>query len=201
MENIILKNKLLSYITMFSFVLFAFTAVCIAQNQSFPDSDWTFQKATPQDIHIFDAYIGKFRSNSQRNEQLGKNIYFIVEYAWFDQNKSIVKFRLSYVIEDENKELLNAEGFYGFDPFENKLFHTQVFTFGSTAFGGIQEFDLDTNRRVTRARSKGADGAVTDVRDVFEVIDENTWKNTTHIRQGDGEWTQPFGDTFTRIVE
>ena len=170
------------------------------------DSPWIsdmdkvqFQKADADDIHIFDPYIGKFRSNTSHNDQIDKDIHFIVEYSWFDQQKTIVKFRLTFVIEEDNKELPNAEGFYWVDPFENRIRHMAAYNFGMSASGGILEFDRDANTRSTRVRSKGPDGVVTNVRDMFEIIDENSWKNTTFIKRDEGEWEQAFSDIYTRI--
>jgi hypothetical protein len=160
------------------------------------------QHATPDDVRVFDPYIGRFKSEQQRDEESGKTFHYIAEYAWFDQKRSIVKFTISVVNEASGKQAVTAQGFYGYDPFEERLFVFGAFATGSSGFGSVGEFDRKTHRRVTWARSKAPDGATIHVRDAFEPVDSDTWKDVTSVRQGDdGPWKVVYQDTFTRIED
>jgi hypothetical protein len=158
------------------------------------------QRATADDMHVFDPYIGRFRSKTFHDDASGKAFHYVVEYRWFGAQQSIVEFTVSTAVE--GKQTLNARGFYGYDPFNQRLYATAAFSSGVSGFGSVGEFDRKTRRRVTWARSRGPDGPTTYVRDAFEVVDENAWKDVTSVREGEqGEWRVVYEDTFTRIQE
>lgn len=160
------------------------------------------QRATPDDIHVFDPYVGRFTSKQLRDEESGKTFHYVAEYAWFDTNHAIVKFTISVVNEASGMQAITAQGFYGYDPFEERLYVFGAFTTGSSGFGSVGEFDRKTHRRVTWARSKAPDGTTIHVRDSFEIVDFDTWQDVTSIQQGDdGPWKVVYEDTFTRIRE
>ncbi len=160
------------------------------------------QHAVPDDIHVFDPYIGRFRSKQFHDDQTGAPFHYIAEYEWFDTNHSIVKFTISVVVETSGKQAIISQGFYGYDPFQERLHVFGAFTSGHTGYGSVGEFDRRNNRRVTWARSKAADGATIDIRDAAEMQDADTWKNVTRTRKGvDGDWKVVYEDTFTRIRE
>lgn len=158
------------------------------------------QHATPDDVHVFDPYIGRFESKQFRDEESGETFHYIAQYEWFDSKHSIVRFTISMVTESSKQESTIGQGFYGFDPFEERLYVFGAFASGSSGFGSVGEFDRKTHHRVTWARSKGPDGRTIHVRDSFELVDQDRWKNVTSIRAGDDdEWTVVYEDTFTRI--
>lgn len=164
-------------------------------------SDTAPQHAVPEDIHVFDPYIGRFQSKKMYDPDLGKELHYIVEYAWFDAGQSIVRFMVSAEYVGDDEASVNAQGYYGFDPFHRRLYTIGFFAAGSTGFGAVGEFDRATGRRVTWARSKGPDGATVYVRDAFEVIDADSWSDVTAIRGGDDtDWHVVYRDTFTRIA-
>jgi hypothetical protein len=44
------------------------------------------------------------------------------------------------------------------------------------------------------------DGSLTHVRDSFEIVDADTWKNTTRIRKdGSGDWELAYEGTYRRV--
>lgn len=164
-----------------------------------PGFDQPAQPAEADDMHVFDPYIGRFRSKTMRDEQRRTDVHYFVEYQWFDVNRSIVRFRVTTVYADDGSEVLNAEGFYGHDPFSGRLYAFAAFPWGASGFGAVGEFDRTSHRRATWARSMTADG-VTLVRDVFEVVDPDTWSDVTWVRAGaDREWRIVYQDTFTRV--
>ncbi|MEP1097501.1 MAG: hypothetical protein ABJG78_20460 [Cyclobacteriaceae bacterium] len=162
--------------------------------------DVKWQKASAKDISIFDSFIGRFRSKSRFSENLKKNIHFILEYQWFDSQKTTVKLRLSYIIEETGKETVHSEGFYGFDPTMSRLYLMQTYASGVISFGGLEEFDIKTGRRLVRARSVNQQGNLNHVKDEFEVVDKDTWKNKMYSLEDD-EWKVTYEDTFTRIKD
>jgi hypothetical protein len=157
------------------------------------------QAASARDIRIMEPYIGEFRSPPQLFDDGKTEHHFLVKYQWFDSAETIVKVTISMVIPLQNRVIATAEGFYGFDSIDNRLFVFGAFTDGSRGFGSICEFRHATGARTVCVRSMNPDGSVTHVRDAFEVIDCNTWKNTTRIRTGEeGEWTLVHEGTYTR---
>lgn len=160
------------------------------------------QAAIAEDMKIFEPYIGAFRSSTHLFDDGKTEHHFIVSYEWFDQKKSIVKYVVSTVIPSQDRTILNSEGFYGFDPFDNRLYVLGAFRNGMTGFGSVGVFDHESGARETWAKSKGADGGVTYVRDGFQLIDADRWRNTTRIKIGDaGEWKVVSEDVYTRIRE
>lgn len=164
--------------------------------------DAASQRATADDMRIMAPYIGEFRSATHTFDDGKTEHYFIVKYEWFDRPRTIVRFTISMVIPSQGRTLVNSEGFYGFDPFHQQLYVFGAFTHGMSGWGSICEFSHETGARIVCAKSKGADGVVTYVRDAFEVIDDNTWKNKTRIREGEGgEWKLAHEGTYTRVVK
>ena len=67
--------------------------------------------------------------------------FFTVSYQWFDQKKSIVKYAVATVIPSQNRTIVNSEGFYGFDPFNDRLYVLGAFRNGMSGFGSVGVFD------------------------------------------------------------
>jgi hypothetical protein len=156
--------------------------------------------ATADDIHIFDPYIGRFRTKPATTQTSGSGSHFEVEYAWFDAAHSIVKFTVTSVAEATNAPTILTEGFYGFDPFHDQLYTFAAFSWSATGFGSVGEFDRSTGHRVTWARSRNPDGTTTWVRDTFDVIDADSWRNVTSVRQSpQDEWNVVNDEVYVRI--
>lgn len=160
------------------------------------------QRATADDMRIMAPYIGEFRSSTHTFDDGKTEHHFIIRYEWFDGPRTIVKFTVSMVIPSQDRVIVNAEGFYGFDPFHDQLYVFGAFSHGMSGWGSVCEFNHQTGARTVCARSKGADGVVSYVRDAFERVDENTWKNRTSVREGeDGEWKLVYEDTYARVAQ
>ncbi|MGE0353088.1 MAG: hypothetical protein AB7I33_00675 [Gemmatimonadales bacterium] len=163
-------------------------------------TDSTPQPATADDIHIFDPYIGRFQSMRWHDPDLDKDLHYLVEYRWFDSTRSVVRFKVSTEYLDGSQGVSNAAGFYGYDPFNGRLYTFGVFSSGVTGFGAVGAFDRTTGSRVTWARSKGPDGVTTWVRDAFRMMNPDTWTDETSIRrEGSEAWQVVYRDTFTRM--
>lgn len=157
------------------------------------------QSAIIEDTKIFTPYIGSFRSPKKLFDNSDTEYYFKISYDWFDKDKTIVKFKVELIIPSQKRTILNAEGFYGFDPSKKQIYVFGAFTRGMTGWGSLGEFNHRTGARTVWARSENDDGVVTYVRDGFEIIDENSWKNTTQICQSnDPEWKLANEDIYTR---
>lgn len=160
------------------------------------------QRAAADDMRIMAPYIGEFRSATHTFDDGKTEHYFVVKYEWFDRARTIVRFTISMVIPSQGRTLVNSEGFYGFDPFLERLYVFGAFTHGTSGWGSICEFNHDTGARTVCAKSKSADGVATHVRDAFEVVDDNTWKNKTRVREGErGEWQLVYEGTYTRVAK
>ena len=138
---------------------------------------------------------------TMHDEAVGKDFHYIVEYSWFDTAHTIVKFTVSTLYVGDERASVNADGFYGYDPFNQRLYTFGAFASGMTGFGAVGSFDRGTGKRITWARSQGPDGVTTYVRDSFESVDADTWTDVTSIWRSDGDgWRVVYRDTFTRIT-
>jgi len=158
------------------------------------------QIAKPDDMKIFEPYIGTFRSGSKLFDDSEIEYYFTVTYQWFDKGKTIVKYTVAMEIPEQGRTLVNSEGFYGYDPFNQNLYVFGAFTRGMTGWGAVGKFDHESGNRETWAKSMGPDNVVTHVRDTFQYIDADHWLNRTFIRQDEaGEWKIVVEDDYTRV--
>ncbi len=155
-------------------------------------------QAAPRDIHIFDPYIGTFRGEKQISDE-GKEFFYDVSYNWYDAGHTVVKFTIKLVVPSDTLERINGEGYYGYDPFRKQLFVHGYFPGGVVGFGAVSEFDPSMGTRVTRAHSQSADGATTEVRDTFWLIDKDSWGNATFISQDGGAWQKVHEGVYTRV--
>lgn len=179
--------------------LIAVAALCLASLSLAHAGDETPQAATPDDIKIFEPYIGKFQSDTRVFDNSDTEYFFTVTYAWFDRDKTIVKYIVAMEIPAQDRVIVNAEGFYGYDPFNERLYVFGAFTRGMTGWGSVGRFDHETGARETWAKSKGPDGVVTHVRDTFERINDNEWRNVTFIRtENETTWRQVVEDHYKR---
>lgn len=157
-----------------------------------------WQTAAPEDIHVFDPYIGTYQGKSYTSDE-GKAYHFTVSYAWYDQGETLIKFAVGVVVPADGLDRVIGEGFYGYDPFTQRIFAHGYFPRGQAGWGWVSEFDPVTHARVTRVHSQDADGVTTEVRDTFWVIDENSWGNITFVSQGGQPWQQVSDEVFTRV--
>jgi len=162
--------------------------------------DLSPQAATPEDMRIFEPYIGSFRSESKPFDNSEVEYHFTISYQWFDKPKSIVKYVVAMEIPAQERTLVLSEGFYGYDPFNQQLYVFGAFTRGQSGWGTVGLFDHANGRRETWARSMTPDGKVVHVRDTFERLDDNHWNNKTYVRQGEEpDWKVVSEDHYTRV--
>jgi len=158
------------------------------------------QAASAGDMRIMEPYIGEFRSVTHVFDDGKTEYHHLVKYQWFDRPKSIVKFTISMAIPAQQRVITTAEGFYGFDSIEDRLYVFGAFNDGTSGSGTICKFDHAKGSRTVCARSMNPDGSVTHVQDSFEVVDSDTWKNETRARQGGaGEWQLVYQGVYTRV--
>lgn len=164
----------------------------------FDEVEW--QHATVEDMAFLDAYIGTFRSETHTAPQSGKEYYFTIEYEWYNEAKTVVKWTIDTHIPADGIVRRNGEGFYAFDPFEDRIMVTGFFPARPvTSKGWLSEFDPETGERVVRVVAMSPDGQVTQVRDTFWLIDENTWGNATYLSVDGGDWQALPPGTYTRV--
>lgn len=184
------------------FVLTLAFALPVLAGDQFQDVFGPVQSAAPEDLSIKAPFIGTFRGSTNVFDDGETEYYFTLNYRWWDQEHSVVKYTVTMVIPSQGRELVRSEGFYGFDRFTNQLMVFGVFSGGMIGQGYIGSFDHASGRHEIWARSKDAEGTVTWVKDGFEVIDGDTWKNRTLMRRGDeADWQPVHEDTYTRVSE
>lgn len=158
------------------------------------------QSATVDDLQIMAPYIGAFRGGTGTFDDGKTEYYFIVKYDWWGGGRQFVKFTVSMVIPSQQRTLVTSEGFYGLDPLTRRLYVFGVFAGNATGRGFVGVFDRDARSHEAWARSVNSDGAVTWVRDIFEMIDEDRFHNRTLVRADDEtEWRQVHEDTYVRM--
>lgn len=177
------------------------TAPAMAQDPhpiDFDEVEW--QSATVDDMAVLEAYIGDFRSETHVAQGSGKEYFFTISYEWYNDAKTVIKWTIDTHIPADDVVRRNGEGFYAFDPFENRIMVTGFFPSRPvTGRGWISDFDPETGERVVRVMAMSPDGQVTQVRDTFRVIDEDTWANATFISVDGGDWQALPQGTYTRI--
>lgn len=158
------------------------------------------QAATPADMQIMQSYIGTFRSKDYTFDDSEVNYHFEVAYEWFDSAQTIVKWTVTMVIPEQQRRLVNGEGFYGYDAFEQQIYVFGAFTRGVSGWGAMAQFDGDSGAREIWARSRDAEGVDTFVRDHFELLDQDRWRNETWLRTGtETEWKKVHEGVYTRV--
>ena len=158
------------------------------------------QTATQDDLEIKAPFIGSFRGSTRQFDDGETEYHFVLNYDWWDAEKNFVKFTVSMVIPSQDRTLLRSEGFYGFDRFSERLYVFGVFSGGMTGEGFIGQFDEQAGTHEIWARSVDQEGVVTWVRDRFEIIDADHWRNQTLMRRGDEpEFQEVHQDTYTRL--
>jgi len=185
-----------------SFRLFTFAVIAALMTNSVTAADEAAQPASPGDMKIFEPYIGTFRSDTKLFDDSDIEYYFTVSYQWFDQARTIVKYTVAMEIPVQNRTIINSEGFYGYDPFNQNLYVFGAFTRGMTGWGTVGTFDHESGARETWAKSMSPEGVVTHVRDTFQHIDADHWSNKTFLRSGDeAEWKLVVEDAYSRVKE
>lgn len=182
-------------------ILASLAAPTLAQDPhptDFEKVEW--QSASVDDMAFLDAYIGDFRSETHVAQGSGKEYFFTISYEWYNSAKTVIKWTIDTHIPADDVVRRNGEGFYAFDPFENRIMVTGFFPARPvTSKGWLSEFDPETGERVVRVVAMSPDGQVTQVRDTFWVIDEDTWGNATFISVDGGDWQALPQGTYTRI--
>lgn len=156
----------------------------------------TWPTATAEDMAVFAPYIGTWQTETRQTAN-GADVYFLLDYQWYDRQEAIVRLRIRQVLN--GVETVTAEGFYGIHPAEPRIYHFITGMSGIFGVGGVSAFDRTSHRRTTRTTGRGPDGVVVNLRDEFEIIDADHWKATTSMRQ-DGQWNVVREDTFTRVA-
>ena len=182
-------------------ILAALSAGAIAQDShpvDFGKVEW--QSASVEDMAFLDAYIGNFRSETYAMADSGKEYYFTVRYEWYNTAKTVLKWTIDTHFPADGIVRRNGEGFYAFDPFEHRIMVTGFFPARPvTSKGWISDFDTETGDRVVRMMAMSPDGQVSQIRDTFRIIDENSWENATFISLNGGDWQALPPGIYTRI--
>ncbi len=151
---------------------------------------------------LFEPYIGTFRSQSYFAEGSGKEFFFTIKYEWYNPVKTVIKWTIDTHIPADEVVRRNGEGFYAFDPFEDRIMVTGFFPGRPVVGKGwVSDFNVETSERVIRIIAKNPEGQTTQVRDTFWVIDENSWGNATFISIDGGEWQALPQGVYTRVED
>ena len=164
---------------------------------SFDDMTWQTAEAT--DMALFEPFIGTFRSDDKVSPN-GTEYRFIIDYGWYDDKKTIIKYTLEIEFPEQEDIRPIGEGYYRLDPLTRRIAVVGVFRDGRSGAGFMTPFDVETGSREVRIRALMPDGAEGEVRDTFWVIDKDTWGNRTFMRSGNAPWRQVSEDVYHRKV-
>lgn len=162
-----------------------------------PFGEMTWQTAEVTDMALFEPFIGKFTSDDKVFPN-GTEYRFNIDYSWYDNKKTIVKYTLEIEFPAQEDIRPIGEGYYRFDPLSRRIEVVGVFCDGRSGAGFMTPFDVETGSREVRIRTLLPDGGEGEVRDTFWVIDRDTWGNRTFMRSGNAPWRQVSEDVYHR---
>ena len=166
---------------------------------SAPFEKMIWQTAAATDMALFEPFIGRFASEDKVSAE-GTEYRFIIDYDWYDNKKTVVKYTLEIEFPEQNDIRPIGEGYYRFDPLTGRIAVVGVFRDGRSGAGFMTPFDVETGSREVRIRTALPGGNAGEVRDTFWVIDQDTWGNRTYMRSGDASWRQVSEDVYHRVV-
>ena len=166
---------------------------------SAPFENMIWQTAAATDMALFEPFIGRFASEDKVSAE-GTEYRFIIDYDWYDNKKTVVKYTLEIEFPEQNDIRPIGEGYYRFDPLTGRIAVVGVFRDGRSGAGFMTPFDVETGSREVRIRTALPGGNAGEVRDTFWVIDQDTWGNRTYMRSGDASWRQVSEDVYHRVV-
>lgn len=155
--------------------------------------------ATAEDMAVFEPYIGRFRSADHVGENSGTRFHYVIDYRWYDRNRTIVSYALELVVPSEDRTVEIGNGFYWLDRARDRIGVFGVFRDGRSGEGAMGEFDHSDHSRAVWINAIGPDGNPVEVHDAFELLGDGRWANRTHIREPGGEWREIGDDIYTRI--
>lgn len=164
----------------------------------FDDVKW--QAAAPADMAVFEPYMGTFRGTTQEADGRTE-FYFAITYAWFNRDRTVVRFTIETRIPSRDEVHSLGEGFYYYEPFLKRIAVAGFFKDGRIGSGFMTPFDTTTHERVVRIHAQQPDGGAVEVRDTFWVIDGNSWGNRTFMGTEKGGWQVVSDEVFTRIED
>ena len=187
-------------------IALAMLALCFTHPAAAEDSieeNAVPQSAVAEDMALFEPYIGLFRSQDYTRQSDGARFHFTIDYSWYDVAKSIVAYRIEMVIEGDDMVREIGEGFYFFDRIESRIGVIGMFRDGRSGRGHMGEFDRRTHARTVWVTGTSPRQPPIEVRDSFELIDENSWRNVTRISSGGeaAEWRVISDSVYTRIEQ
>jgi len=166
---------------------------------SAPFEKMTWQTAAATDMALFERFIGRFASDDKVSAN-GAEYRFIINYDWYDDKKTVVKFTLEIEFPEQEDIRPIGEGYYRFDPLAGRIEVLGVFRDGRSGAGFMTPFDVETGSREVRIRTALPGGDAGEVRDTFWVIDQDSWGNRTFMRSGDAPWRQVSEEVYRRVV-
>ncbi len=163
---------------------------------SFEDVEW--QKSSIEDMGMFEPYIGTFRGETYTADS-GTEYYFSITYEYYDRAKSVVRYTLETHLPQTEEVRPLGEGFYMWDAFTSRIKVVGVFRDGRIGSGYMSPYDTETGAREVRIHASNPDGTLTEVRDTFWLIDEDSWGNKTYISNNGDPWQAISEAVYTRV--
>lgn len=155
--------------------------------------------ATIEDMRVLDPYVGRFRSEDKVFDDSDTRYFFVIDYSWYDRNRTILRYSLERHIPSMDRVDGIGDGFYYYDRAKQRIGVFGVFPDGRQGAGSMGEFDPGDHSRAVWVDAFGPDGRPVEVHDAFELVDEDNWRNVTHIKVDGGEWQEIGRDNYTRL--
>lgn len=155
------------------------------------------------DMALFEPYIGRFRSGEFANPANDTRFYFTVDYDWYDRGRTIVSYRLEQIFPESGERRIIGDGYYYFDRVHDRIGVFGVFPDGRSGVGTMGRFNRDDHSRTVWIIGTSPNQPPLQVRDRFEIIDENSWRNITHVRPvgSDADWREVSNGIYTRLPD
>jgi hypothetical protein len=157
--------------------------------------------ATRQDAAFFDSYVGEFHSDRLTFDDGETEYYFALRYDWFDEGRTTLEYSASMVIPGQDRKVLRSKGFYGYDPFGERIYVAGASRQFGLSFAVLEHSDPGAGERRMLGRLQRPDGNVTLVSDQFEWIDADTFRNRAFVCTSESaDWSKVYEGVYTRIA-
>ena len=185
-------------LAMIAAILLVGAAPATAQS---PADESVPKAATVDDMAVLEPYVGRFRSEDKTYDNSDVTYFFVIDYQWYDKKKTILRYKLERHSPALDRIDGIGEGYYYFDSSNGRIGVFGVFPDGRMGQGSMGEFDRQTSSRAVWVSGTSPDGKPVQVRDAFEIIDKDHWRNVTQVRLDGGDWQVIGRDTYTRMTD
>lgn len=141
------------------------------------------------------TYIGQWKSDI-KTTQNDEEFYYIYEFKYFDESKSIFKMVITRHQKDGGDTILAWEGYKGWNSVKEEFYYYGFSPSGRFSVGVIS---IDEEKLVTKYTGYGPDGVPVQIVDEFFSVEKGMFKSVTNLKPEGGEWRVIGRDEWTKM--